>query len=401
MVLACLRVLKHHGVITMISPFSYSNRYEFTSEATAALAGKDGFLLQEGLAFCLKRGEVGGSQQSPSSPTPHSPSRNQGSESDNISELGASSNHNLVGTPYSFVGFSPSSSYPPRTALGSFSQRSGRFVTLAAASSLEQESSPALRAKSNNEYQWMKSAMAELFCACSRNLSFGDLWIALTSTDSRDGLPTRVVVPNPQAARQGNTFAHRGTTRSGSISEDRVNESAMGSSLPGLLDSRLSPSETYHLDSLRRFSGDQGSQSFEWNDFFERVDHRRFTTFGLIHGWIVRIHCFPCFPYPFPPPPQSTSRSPILNPTGMTSVADIDTTNATTESGGSVASISKNDYLTARMAASLMDGTRCDDEIASALERPFPKIMSLVEHYGRHEVICLYAEKSEGISPGR
>lgn len=41
MVRACLRVLKHHGVIALVDMFFYTNRYEFTERATAMLAGKE------------------------------------------------------------------------------------------------------------------------------------------------------------------------------------------------------------------------------------------------------------------------------------------------------------------------------------------------------------------------
>ncbi|KAL3925184.1 MAG: hypothetical protein SGILL_000576 [Bacillariaceae sp.] len=47
MVLACLRVLKHHGVIHVVDMFMYTNRYEFTDKAAAMLAGNDDKLLQE------------------------------------------------------------------------------------------------------------------------------------------------------------------------------------------------------------------------------------------------------------------------------------------------------------------------------------------------------------------
>lgn len=55
MVLACLRVLKHHGVVHVVDMFMYTNRYEFTEKATAMLAGKEDRLLQEAVAFCMKR----------------------------------------------------------------------------------------------------------------------------------------------------------------------------------------------------------------------------------------------------------------------------------------------------------------------------------------------------------
>jgi hypothetical protein len=55
------------------------------------------------------------------------------------------------------------------------------------------------------------------------------------------------------------------------------------------------------------------------------------------------------------------------------------------------ASARLEEYQLAKLAASLMDGTRCDDELACGLEVPFHRLVKLVETYGKRKVICLYA----------
>jgi hypothetical protein len=55
MVRACLRVLKHHGVIALVDMFFYSNRYEPTARAAALLAGHESALLHEAVTFSLRR----------------------------------------------------------------------------------------------------------------------------------------------------------------------------------------------------------------------------------------------------------------------------------------------------------------------------------------------------------
>jgi hypothetical protein len=413
MVLACLRVLKHHGVIALVSPFNYSNRYEVTTKATAVLTGKYSRLLQEALAFCLKRISTGDSQQSPSNapaPPPNSihPTGNDPPESSQPTPF-------VGGSSFSLFGLTPSSSsYPPRTqqqqlAFSQQQQYPGRFGSVTVASSLEQESSAAgLDPKVHPELRWFKSALAELYCVCSRNLSFGDLWLTLTSSDDEEGEednddalrrpPSPWTVANLQDFSPPPVPPQRVVSNNKrSVSEDYSDGNGLPADTTTTTNNRIVSGSSlvvdtlsHHLESLKRCRPRQRSPSMssppesssvyggDWNDFFDRIDHRRFATFGLLHGWIVRIHCYPCFPYPFPPAPTTTT-------TNFTLAAD-------DAFSSPMITTMMNDYCLARMAASMMDGTRCDDELACALETPIGKLVELVEKYGRHAVICLYAE---------
>jgi hypothetical protein len=510
MVRACLRVLKHHGVIALVSAFNYSNRYEFMPKATGALAGKEPKLLQEALDYVLKRNlahsatptQQQHNQQQQSSQAPASPNPSGILSTGSDGSVSHPTQNPVIGSPLSYFGFTPSSSsYPPRAGaagLFSTSQRSTsniRFAVMAAAGqqnspSLEKEASAAMRGKSD-DFRLFKSALAELYCACSRNLSFGDLFLVLTTNKTpispaaaaaaaaaaanEASLPTGVDVPNiPPAGGNtnnnrhgsGGSGRHYNSYRRGSISEDfpedapRLQQQQQQHQQPyfpsATLESlALSPSESYHLDSLRRHahqdrsSSQQGQQQgdnnsttttthhplvLDWKDLFQRIDHRRFVTFGLIHGLISRIHCFPCFPYSFPDPspqvllsynnnhttaPSTTdgttggafdpgavggSATMTNNGSGGTGTAASamgasgggggGTTNTTGTSLNSSSDILK-DYQLAQTAALLMDGTRRDDELACAMAYPFKKLVELVETHGKHQVLLLYAKKTD------
>ena len=509
---ACLRVLKHHGVIALVSAFAYANRYEFTPRATGVLAGKEPKLLQEAIRFVLKRGmpnsvhtterqqqhqqqqEQQRQQQqqqksnAPTHPAPHTSLDIQGSSfgmNNRGVSMGTGSEIStghppVVGSPTSFFGYTPSSlSYPPRGAGLSMSHLSAtnfRFAVMAAAqNSLDIDTSAAatMRGK-NDDLRLFKSALAELYCACSRNLSFGDLYLVLTSTITKvtgksnidssttSSLPTRVVgVPNLFPPALGNKNRHGSigavrqyniSHRTGSISEDypdngqllqhQQQQQSYGPPTT-LLDTSVasSPTDTYHLESLRRQGQQQQQQQqsstkeatystasttqhplLDWEDVFKRMDHRRFVTFGLINGLITRIHCYPCFPYPFPEPSSQWMISFHNHPFSNAMAADGTSTMtasdgvapavgmATSSSGGGLgggtninlsvgATLSSSDvlqeYQLAQTAAGLMDGTRCDDELSCVLEQPFKKLVALVEAYGKHKVLLLYAERMD------
>ena len=437
MVLACLRVLKHHGIIALVSPFNYSNRYEFTPKATAAMAGKESKLVQEGLAYCLKGVNTGDSQLSPSNgPVPTSPSNNIPFGNDPPDSVHPTHYH----TSFSLFGLTPSSSYPPRSTMLSASQqqpqqRSGRFGSMTLASSLEQESSSVvgLGTKTHQELRWLKSALTELYCVCSRSHSFGDLWLTLTSIDDEDGdeeeedevdASHHHAAPWVQAAPpipSRRAVSSKSSSR-GSATDDHSEGPGLDGRLVSVSSSLVIDTISHHLASLKGYSRSSHryrSRSLstaaaesttttassegggDWKDFFNRIDHRRFCTFGMLHGWIVRIHCYPCFPYPFPQAPTTTTHSgSFFHNTPMTTttttgngLADNSKYKTVEDHATTTTTSSSNEYALARMAASMMDGTRCDDELACALETPIAKLIKLVEKHGRpHSVICLYAE---------
>jgi len=153
---ACLRVLKHHGVIALCDMFFYSNRYEATERAMSLLAGNEPQLLSAAVEHSIQLGE---SLPSPdSSPLlhamPHSPdslaSSTRTTDRDRIA-LSSRTTFTLPHTPTSDVYWSA-------------------FMS-------KREDLPAL-----------KLAVAEFYSRCERTKTFGDTWMSLVNgtTSSND-----------------------------------------------------------------------------------------------------------------------------------------------------------------------------------------------------------------------
>lgn len=354
MVLACLRVLKHHGVIALVDMFMYSNRYEFTEKATSMLAGRETKLLHDAIDFVMKRPTL--NVVPPGLSTIPQKIESDGGEGGSCGESPAGI------SPFQFT---PSSSYPPRTmSLLGGSQRSSNFrFAMTAAHSLEKESSIGTK---REEHQSVKPAIAELYCACNRNLSFGDLWLSLTAE-----LPASLAVSNLQKNAAGNnrsSIHQRNNPRKNSITDEFTDYGTPRDPIDSLA---LSPLETFQLESLRK---PRREGSIDWADFFKRFDHRRFTSFGLVHGLLTRVHNYPFFPGTFPESPPSTT----WQGTG----------------GGEAARyemMEEKKFTVAKSIASFMDGTRCDDELVSYFEMPYFEIIDQVEKWGGKKVVSVFA----------
>jgi hypothetical protein len=255
---------------------------------------------------------------------------------------------------------SPSSSYPPPT----MSLLGGSFKSTM--HSLDRD--PMITPRREDQRQY-KSAIAELYCACNRNMSFGDLWITLT-TD----LPASTTLATPslhrsQGANTSATSQHRrSVARKGEVGEGEVEPDAFREQMDSLA---LSPMETNHFETLRKTSS---QNSVDWNDVFEWFDHRRFTSFGLVHGLLVRVHNYPYFPGSFP---EANTRT-------------FDSNAARAEAKQKLKSEEKSHEL-AHKVASLMDGVRCDDQLACMFERPFSELVDLVEQFSGKKIISVYA----------
>ena len=157
MVRACLRVLKHHGVIALVDMFFYSNRYEATERAASLLAGNEPKLLQEALEFS-KRNKAELDSSMGKLP--------ENCVTDNLSS-------SLTSTPASFEIALPSSSFPPLRTVGS--NRS------AGLSSPSQEVAPSvLKRKDHKKFM---AALAEWYASLDRTTSFGDLLVEKLNGD--------------------------------------------------------------------------------------------------------------------------------------------------------------------------------------------------------------------------
>ena len=401
MVLACLRVLRHHRVISVVDIFLYSNRYECTERAAGMLAGKEDKLLQEAVDFAVKR------QHSIHLITPRVPSPRTipGISSVMRDTSGGSNFGNATGSPKSGSpyfstnpsrshGTNPSLSYPPRSlnllGSGGGSQRSSNIRhAMIAASSLEREQMSFMEGSQRHleDRQHLKEALAELYCACNRNFSFGNLWLSLTTEPS-----VSLDVQNRNKASQGfrsnnlsPNYIRSASTRKDSVTDYEMSENEVVA---------FSPVESYYLKSLRNRPGvgvekrngghsNVKSSPIDWNEIFKEFDHRRFITFGVINGLLIRIHSFPFFAGPFPErrraSPQGSNSTLIIPP-------------ESTRLHNKRESMEEKNFQLAKSIASMMDGIRRDDELVCTFEKPFNQLVELVEKYSGKKVAQIFAK---------
>jgi hypothetical protein len=404
MVLACLRVLRHHGVISVVDMFLYTNRYECTERAAAMLAGKEDTLLKEAVDFAVKRPQAI-HLVPPSAPYPRTaPMIGIGArDTSGGTHVGNTIGSPKSGSPYFStnynipLGATPSSSYPPRSLnlLGSHRSNNFRHVMIAA-NSLEREQASFLEGaqRHQEERKQLKAALAELYCACNRNLSFGDLWLSLTTE-----LPTPLDVPNLKKAASGNrgtglssSYLRSGRKRMDSLTEYDMSENEAAA---------FSPMESSYLESLRDrpavvdqksnanhnngktpLSSSSPSSPTNWNGIFKEFDHRRFITFGVINGLLTRVHSYPFFAGQFPERRQTSLRdfnSTLIIPHESTRLYIKRESNE-----------DKN-FRLAESIASMMDGSRFDDELVCTFEKPFNQLVEIVEKYSGKKVAHIYA----------
>lgn len=338
MVRACLRVLKHHGIIALADMFFYSNRYEFTERASAMLAGKEPKLLLEAMDYVPHLHQRSNSNTPPLGET--------------APGLAVPVLSSSVGRHADGISFLPSNettmSFPPRkSSIGS--QPSGREVPRSHASRQQQKK--------------MMLALAELYCSCNRNVSFGDLMISKVASSSNSGSMIR------RGSSRVSTASSNGGTMGDlediqeSLGEDRV--VSLSSTGPESVGKKL-----LSRTSETSFSGRKGTEqsAIDWKEVFEFFDHRRFATFGVVHGLLRRVHNFP-------------------------RAIDVDQRRISFQSeatqrghGDTVLST-----VMASRIASMMDGTKCDDELVCEFEKPLDELMDIVEASGVRKVMSIYS----------
>jgi hypothetical protein len=170
----------------------------------------------------------------------------------------------------------------------------------------------------------LKTALAELYCACHGNISIGDLWVQLLSS------------------------------RTNSTPKSNV----------------------------------------KWRKVFHRIDHRRFASFGLVHGLIRRIHCYPMAENDTLEDDERDIRViSDLGPAASWSGLACLPANRTTSAGSHARQHphqqpSSQERAMALRVSHLMDGRRCDDEIVSTIGRPIEELLEMVRD---RTVTCVYA----------
>ena len=277
LVRSCLRVLKHHGVLSYVDIFRYSNVYESTPLAvrlfSPILAGEDSKegnkILEEGFWYAVKRKFA---RQAPSKI---------------YREMFASTSSGTGNSPGSFSTSPLMNSmlnrrhsqptvedYEPR----SFPARSPGFSIAeeptpdddpqSPSSSKLIDRSPNTTAHINSflrDAEMMKKGLAALYCACTRDCSFGDV------------LVSKVMGP---ATGEGNKV------------DDKHD-----ASLHSLDSSVMAPLyESVDIDNYEtsnpKNSTDQNESDIDWSKVFG-FDHRRLVAFGVTHNLIQRVHQYP------------------------------------------------------------------------------------------------------------
>jgi Nitrogen permease regulator 2 len=167
MVRACLRVLSHHGVIALVDMFFYSNRYECTEKVASLFFENDkSKLLQKAVEFIVKR----------HTNTPVATTRPSGARPELLST-----------SPRTRI-LDQNQSNLMSSSLQMESLREGPLVGRAAArraisaspnSSNTQEHFVSVTKR--DDYDEIRKAVAEFFCALQRMVSIGDLWISLVT----------------------------------------------------------------------------------------------------------------------------------------------------------------------------------------------------------------------------
>ena len=361
MVRACLRVLKHHGVIALVDMFFYSNRYECTERASAMLAGKEPKLLQEAMEY------VSHLHQRSNSNTPPLGETFPGLA---IQGLSASLGR------HSDMPFLPinedTMSFPPRKALGS-----GDLV-----GSLPSNREAPKWQVTRRQRKRMKKALAELYCSCNRNTSFSDLIIAKiteTSGVSTTSRNTAQLSSNEDPSMELEDMKE-------SLGKDKAvrlpptNAECYGSRSRQL----LSPSESSSFERTRITTQ---ADEVDWKEVFEFFDHRRFATFGVVHGLLRRVHNFPR----------------AIETTGhgefpVEETKEISSSDANKQMerrripfrGRGFRDEPQEIPAVASREAAAMDGTKCDDELICEFEKPLDELFELVEASGR-KVMSIYA----------
>lgn len=298
----------HHGFIAMVDIFVYSNRYEFTPKATAMLAGREEALQQEAAHYSIKWTVSG---------TAPGQSSDSGGES-SMHSMRSSRTLNVLNKR-------PSSFKPPSKLLADYYETT----------------QPVKKPR----YKELEIALAELYCTCNRNLSFGDIWVALTMNNS-PGKSTQM------PARE----------KKDPVDEEMLDRNSVDSFT-------VSPGEASNWQSMPKPTS---GGNLDWNYFLSCIDHRRFFSFGVVHGLVTRVHEYPYFQGSFPERRQK----------------ELDL-NGDLRRGVQKALHEKKLYNLARQIATLMDGTRMDDEFVCTFEQPYKRLVKLVEDHSGAKVVSI------------
>jgi len=441
MVLSCLRVLRHHNVLACVDIFRYSNIYESTPKAQQMLAGNLDGLLSEAVQFVSKQTPIANQSSQVSASVAGTPVGSFGNVSvrrgNTMNGGGTMTLLAPISTPSSYspipsasldrmdsdrpAGASISSSNTPGREIYTCSTNSPPRVGERSTSQVASPFSASVQAFQYpshimREQKSRMTSLAILFSSCQRGVTVGEVFT--NRVKNNDG-------PNMQENSNGTTNGLGSKTSKKKKRKSKVRSSSMGSS-------------------------NSSAGDIDWKEVFNYFDHRRFVTFGVIHGLIRRVHEFPIAVKsktrkgasttvnpssldkaeqsnieshkrntlrrhkslglekfegtPDPPTPFQIPYAPTKILHGLStdssngSVVHVQNKedSAQRHSTQSITSVvtpisSHAMHGLSKKIASAMDGSRCDDELSCMFQKSINELRDLVKKYGNNEVISLYS----------
>jgi hypothetical protein len=320
MVLSCLRVLRHHNVLACVDIFRYSNIYESTVRAQKMLAGDMPGLLNQAFQFIVKHGH--NQQSSPTNVSIAPEGTSMGSLGHAISSPryskafrhGVKGKSKSKGSATLLAPLTAPASYPPVQPtlldpmtsvdsgnVNSASYTSGRGMYMVKTNSppppvgsgsgsnkfsngfetiIEQVLPPESLLSNNTPLSFsfpaqdlpsydrkktssMMKALAILYASCQRDLTLGDVLTNRIQENDSDSVIEDVHVP-----RKGQSEAVKKRNR-----RSKRRSESLASSGTSTCSDAVGP--------------------IDWKEVFNYFDHRRFVTFGIVHGLIRRVHEYP------------------------------------------------------------------------------------------------------------
>lgn len=124
----------------------------------------------------------------------------------------------------------------------------------------------------------------------------------------------------------------------------------------------------------------------DWKKMFEQIDHRRFATFGLVHGLLRRIHNYPMVVEAR----MTDEEKQLLSSIDVEPIPAARDRPRTGSHRHAAPAPVDHRKLTLKVAGK-MDGSRCDDELVSMFGNPFAELLELV---AKRQVVSTYAPGS-------
>jgi len=441
---ACLRVLRHHNALACVDIFRYSNVYQCTLLAQRMLAGEEESLLQEAFNFVSKQTTSGGGNSVVSGLL---------SRGNSLQKMIVTSGGPFPSSPVDSKKLIPprelSSSYPPTSeSLFGEKNHAGTEGTIPQPSSFNALRSSEASATDNS------------------------------GSDSRSPTPSSVTLIRPTFRRKGHqalftalailyASCRRGLTL-GEVLLSKIKESILNAEEKKINEEQDYTNEGHSSDEMRqgfdttrvRMKGKGKKRTtsvssptslvsngleIDWKEVFEVFDHRRFVTFGVIHGLIQRVHQYPIacdlghnmpgrssyvedqssrveknyeessvrensaqrveqkvlrFPAMLQPQPLQAQNYYFSN-AGYVRNNSVPLSSEIKDEGWNGKGSIDRQYSELKMRrlavqiGSSMDGTKCDDELSCTYQKPLSHLIELVKKRTKMSVISIYSTSQD------